>query len=165
MSKKKYMLTYSFFCHCTSIEGTYNRQFRKTVPDSWSSAHRWKYYDLFVQTKRCMCSFSKTFALLINIWNHGKNLQDWRGQNHCKIFDWCNIWPLIVIFMDKICHFFFYFKDYYLRIRLIFKYKNMLTDYLSCNKLKDVRSCVLSTFLTDLVFTKFCIIFHFFWQI
>ena len=40
------MLTDSFFCHYTSTEGSYHRQFGN-VPDSQSSAYRRKYIHLF----------------------------------------------------------------------------------------------------------------------
>ena len=45
-------------------------------------------------------SFTLLILTLVNIWNHGKNLQDLRGQTTAKMLDWCNIWPFILIFMD-----------------------------------------------------------------
>ena len=53
------------------------------VPDTQSSIHRQKYYHLF-QTKRFKCPYKKKYTLLNIILDHGKNLQDLRGQNYCK---------------------------------------------------------------------------------
>ena len=52
--QNKYMLTYSFFCYCTSTEGTYHRQFRKFAQVSMS--HTW--------AKILLCLSNKTFQVL-----------------------------------------------------------------------------------------------------
>ena len=45
----KNMLKDSLFCHCTSTEATYHRQFGKYAPDAQSFSYRRKYYHLFKQ--------------------------------------------------------------------------------------------------------------------
>lgn len=76
-----------------------------------------------IQAKHYKCSYLKkkdTFLILLHqivgdIWNHRKKLQDLHGQNLWKIFDGCNIWQFLGIFMNQtIMSFFFYFKDYYI---------------------------------------------------
>ena len=67
--KKKYMLTDLFFCHCTSTEGTFHCQFGKCAR-----------FPIF----RFKKIYTKLNLILVNIWNHGENLQDLRGENHCK---------------------------------------------------------------------------------
>ena len=60
----------------------------ENVPNSQSSAFRRKYYHLFKQNVLSARIQTNTYInltgnLLVNIWNHGKNLQDLRCQNHC----------------------------------------------------------------------------------
>ena len=75
---KKYMLTYSFFCHCTSTEGTYHPS-SENVSDFQSSAYRRNHFHLFKQKKTHITGY-----------NLGKYLEPrieftrLRAQNNCK---------------------------------------------------------------------------------
>ena len=71
----------------------------KNVQDTKSSAYMRKYYHL---TKRFLkvlifekihITVSYLFKFLVNIWNHRKNLKDFRVQNHSKMLHLCKIWP------------------------------------------------------------------------
>ena len=82
------MLSYSFFCYCTSTEVTYHRQFGKCAR-----------FSMFRSWAKIFILSSKTFQVLIfenihitksyiikfleNIWNHGNNIQDLSSQNPC----------------------------------------------------------------------------------
>ena len=119
---KIYTLTYSFFCYCTSTEGTYHRQFGKCA--RFSMFRSWAKILLFLSNKTFQMLILKNIHItksyiikfFINIWNHGKNLQDLSGQNpllkwwiavtfgHLSWFSW-----------TKTTISFFYFKDYYKR--------------------------------------------------
>ena len=55
--RRRYMLTYSFFCYCTSTKGTYHRQFWKCV--RFSMFRSWAKILLFLS--------NKTFQVLENI--------------------------------------------------------------------------------------------------
>ena len=89
MTKKIYMLTYSFFCYCTSTEGTYHRQIGKCA--RFSMFRSWAKILLFLSNKMFQVlifeniHITKCYIIkfLVNIWNHGKNLQDLSGQNLC----------------------------------------------------------------------------------
>ena len=65
-----------------STEGTYHLQFGKCARFP-IFPYRRKYYHLFTQ-KVLSAHIRKEYMFLVNIWNHGKNLQDLRGQNHFK---------------------------------------------------------------------------------
>ena len=86
---KNYMLTYSFFCYCTSTEGTYNRQFGKCA--RFSMFRSWAKILLFLSNKMFQglifqnIHITKSYIIkfLVNIWNHRKNLQDLSSQNPC----------------------------------------------------------------------------------
>ena len=53
--------------------------------------YRQKYYHLFKQNglsahiEKIHITWSYSIKILVNIWNHGKKLQDLQGQNHWKI--------------------------------------------------------------------------------
>ena len=83
------MLTYSFFCYCTSTEGPVSQQVRKMCPildapligvnmiifvkEHVSRAH----------IRKCTLTITKYYItnVLVNIWNQGRNLQNLSSQN------------------------------------------------------------------------------------
>ena len=84
------MLTYSFFCYCTSTEGTFHRQFGKCARFSmfclWAKIFL-KFSNKSFQVlifEKILITESYIIKLLVNIWNHFKKLQDLSGQNPCK---------------------------------------------------------------------------------
>ena len=85
--RKKYMLTYSFFCYWTSTEGTYHRQFWKCARSpmfrSWAKILLFLSNEIFQVLIFENMHITKSYIIkfLVNIWNHGKNLQDLSGQN------------------------------------------------------------------------------------
>ena len=116
---KKNMLTYLFFCYCTSTEGTYQRQFGKCA--RFSMFRSWAKILFIILSNKSFqmlifenIHITKSYIIkfLIKFWNHGKNLQDsllklWTAVTfgHLKCFSWTKT-PI---------SFFFYFKDYYIR--------------------------------------------------
>ena len=82
------MLTYSFFCHCTSTEGTFHRQFGKYA--RFSIFRLYGKILLFLSNKTFQVlifeniHITKSYIIefLVNIWNQ-QNLQDLSGQNLC----------------------------------------------------------------------------------
>ena len=130
------------FCHCTSTEGTYHRQFGKCT-----------LFPIFrLWTK--ILSFQKLilkntyYWILIYYLIFGKYLEPRKelsfticvGKTPAKMLDWCKIWPFIMIFMDVNYHI-FTSKIIITKIRLC-KEKHML-DYFSCYTLNNNYSPIL----------------------
>ena len=99
---KKYTLTDSFLCHCTSTEGTYHRRFGKCA--RFLIFRLQASYNMY-QTKR----FKRSYLLKYTLLNLKNLVKNWTTKKIYKIsvvkitaimLDWCNIWPLIMIFMD-----------------------------------------------------------------
>ena len=71
----------------------------KNVPESKSSAYMRKYHHLtkcFLKVlifEKMHITVSYLIKFLVNIWNHRKNLKDFRVQNHSKMLHLCKIWP------------------------------------------------------------------------
>ena len=85
---KKYVLTKSF----SAIEHLQKEPITtssENVPDSQSLAYR---RNIIYSVKTSDFSYSNTYKhylivsnqFFLNIWNHGKNIQDLHGQNYCK---------------------------------------------------------------------------------
>ena len=74
------MLTDSFFCHCTSTEGTCHRQFGKRARNPLIGENIIIFSNMLI--------FENIYTLLNSIFYfmepRKKNLQDLRDQNHCK---------------------------------------------------------------------------------
>ena len=82
-----------------------------------------EYINIF-SNKTFVCSYSKKnshywILFMVNIWNHGKNLQDLRGQNHYKN---AGLVYHLAIYHDfhgqKQSHF-FHLRDCYLRKKIM----------------------------------------------
>ena len=117
--RKKFMLTDSFFCHWTSTEGTASLE---NVPNSHSSAYRRKFYHFFKQNiinDRILKNTHNWILFLVNIWNQErtfeicvvKTTECWTGVTIGNL-SWF-LWTKTIV------SFFFHFKDYYLRNKIM----------------------------------------------
>ena len=116
-------------------EGTYHRQFGKFA--QFSMFRSWAKIWLFLSNKTIQVlifeniHITKSYIInfLVNIWNHGKNLQDLSSQTPAKMVDCCNIWSIIMIY------YIFFISKIIMQEIWLCKEKHMLTDYFSCYKL------------------------------
>ena len=61
---------------------------------------------------------SYTIKFFVNIWNHGKNLQDLSGQKPFQL-EWWTAVTFGHLSWTKTIIAFFYFKDYYIRNKMM----------------------------------------------
>ena len=87
LTKKRYVLSYSFFCYCKSIDDS-----SENMPDSRSSAYRRTYYHLFkpnilsAHIRKIQITLSYSINFFLNIWNDGKNIQDLQPRSGAFLF-------------------------------------------------------------------------------